>query len=244
MGYIKKIVAMKKYVELFESFQDKNGQEGIPAEQEDVMKKVHDLMMYSDRSKKNRDEILRLLHHVEDVDAILFKNGVLETTLLNVAALKGLGDVMIALLDRGADPNSRTAGGFTPLHSLMFATVPDPAGMIHLLLKRGADINAQDDDGNTPLHWGASKARNAEVLLKAGADTRIKNSEGESAVQKTMGNNLLIKDFIIHGANPGDVFDDPEGLLQYSGGDDSWIPKHAQDWMERRVRSRGAFGRF
>ena len=55
--------------------------------------------------------------------------------------------------------------------------------MIQLLAARGAEINCQDEDQETPLHWAADYGHAAAVklLLTLGADTTIKNREGETA---------------------------------------------------------------
>ena len=51
------------------------------------------------------------------------------------------------LLDAGARINSRTEGGYTPLHSA--AMLGTPAG-IQVLLDAGADAKAKGKEGKTP----------------------------------------------------------------------------------------------
>lgn len=64
------------------------------------------------------------------------------------------------LLEKGADRNSRTAAGTTPLHR---ALKDQPFEVVQLLLDHGADINAADGSGLTALHYAASNSR-VEVL--------------------------------------------------------------------------------
>lgn len=53
---------------------------------------------------------------------------------------------------------------------------------VQVLLDNKMDVNATDKYGNTGLHFAAGYAREdiARMLLKAGADGKVKNSEGDS----------------------------------------------------------------
>ena len=52
-----------------------------------------------------------------------------------------------------------------------------------VLLAAGADPNARDAEGSTPLHMAAyaSKGKNVQQLLEAGADPLLKNNAGRDA---------------------------------------------------------------
>jgi len=67
--------------------------------------------------------------------------------LQSAAAARRL-DLAEMLLARGANPNVRAEGGFTPLHG---AALSGQVDLALLLLKHGADVNAKDDSGSTPL---------------------------------------------------------------------------------------------
>ena len=67
-------------------------------------------------------------------------------TALHSAVSARHPNVVAALLDRGADPNARQAGGWTPLHG---AAHNGDVETTELLLAHGADATAADDEGRT-----------------------------------------------------------------------------------------------
>jgi ankyrin repeat protein len=56
------------------------------------------------------------------------------------------------LVQRGADINSPTSDGETPLH---IAVLDHESDIVNWLVEEGADVNAQDGNGDTPLHIAA-----------------------------------------------------------------------------------------
>jgi len=106
----------------------------------------------------------------------------LASRLLFVAAMEGWGDVVAALVARGADPAIRmrrllresplTA---TPLH---LAARFDKPKAVKALVEAGAPIDAGPSDGApTPLHVAAGEGhhRAVEALLACGARTDVKD---------------------------------------------------------------------
>lgn len=83
-----------------------------------------------------------------------FKN-----TPLQVALLDGQLATAKLLLEHGADPLVRQAGGFAPLHE---AALLGRRDLVELLLGAGAEINARADDGRTPLSE-AVRRKHAEL---------------------------------------------------------------------------------
>ena len=64
----------------------------------------------------------------------------------------------------GANPNSRIAGGWTPLH--FAAALSDSAALLVALLDAGADLHAENESGETPLHIaGLNPAADVTVTL-------------------------------------------------------------------------------
>jgi ankyrin repeat protein len=83
-----------------------------------------------------------------------------------------------ALLDRNADVNKT---GWTPLH---YAATKAHVEMMRFLLVNHAYIDAPSPNGTTPLmmaaHYGNPMA--TKMLLEEGADPRLKNHLGLSAL--------------------------------------------------------------
>ncbi|XP_064420069.1 85/88 kDa calcium-independent phospholipase A2 [Latimeria chalumnae] len=83
------------------------------------------------------------------------------------------------LIDHGANVNSVSKTGETPLHIMVKR---ERFGCILVLLTHGADTNTQGENGNTPLHL-AMKMDQIEVikaLIVFGADVEIPNNLGET----------------------------------------------------------------
>ena len=99
----------------------------------------------------------------------------------------------IRLLLRGkADPGIANAQGRTALH--LVVTAPEVPAAVEAMLARGGDANRKDRWGSTPLHaalgpnpgWpgghGAATPGVVERLLAKGADPRIVNGDGLTAL--------------------------------------------------------------
>ena len=110
------------------------------------------------------------------------------------AAEGGTPQDMQAALGKGADVNVRAGeNGWTVL--ILAAGANENPEVIKALLKAGADINAQGEvDGETALMHAARYNNNPEiitVLLKAGADAKVKNVNGETALDCAKSNDNL-----------------------------------------------------
>lgn len=82
-------------------------------------------------------------------------------SLLYIAAKNNKKKIIKYLLDKGADPNRKTAtNGFTPLYN---AVVSNEIELIKMLLDGGADPNIKNNDGLAPLH-DAVMADNMDVV--------------------------------------------------------------------------------
>ena len=89
------------------------------------------------------------------------------------------------LLEHGANPNLENSAGVTPLHILARVDGRNSDDMFNMLI-RHPDINVNNQDlcGYTPL-MRAIEFGNIEVvkgLMKAGANTTMKNNYGQNAV--------------------------------------------------------------
>ena len=109
-------------------------------------------------------------------------------TALFRACWKGHRDVVELLLDHGADIETRTFYNSETL--LMITCIYGHASTTKLLLDRGCAINAVDNNGNTALHWAITNSMECvKELLTYGADTSIKNKDGETPLDKAKDNN-------------------------------------------------------
>lgn len=86
-----------------------------------------------------------------------------------------------ALLEKGADVNTKNADGMTALHQ---AVIDENFEMVEYLLEHGAEIDAQDNEGWSPLMAGVSCnfLDIVRCLLQTGADPVLCNSDGELPV--------------------------------------------------------------
>lgn len=97
---------------------------------------------------------------------------------LMLASLKGQLTVCEQLIAKGASVNKP---GWTPLH---YAATHGHIDVMNLLLEHHAYIDAASPNGSTPLMMAALYGTPAavKVLLEAGADPLLKNTQGLSAI--------------------------------------------------------------
>lgn len=126
-------------------------------------------------------------------------------TALHHACFEGKADVVVFLLEQGAEINRKdTKYSLTPLH---MAAWKGQAEVIRILLDRGADLNAREVDNETPLFYAAASdsVESVELLLARGADlkddkSRVGNSVLWLAVER--GKYPVAKFLIEKGADP------------------------------------------
>jgi ankyrin repeat protein len=105
---------------------------------------------------------------------------------LNDAALKGQLKVAEFLISHGADVGKPDGNGNLPIHD---AAVGGNTDLIMLLLDHGAAINARNRESlATPLMLAASLGRADAValLLKRGADTRLRDKSDHTALNRAL----------------------------------------------------------
>ncbi|XP_046854062.1 uncharacterized protein LOC124447210 [Xenia sp. Carnegie-2017] len=86
------------------------------------------------------------------------------------------------LLDHGGDPGCVDAAGNTLLHYV--AANPDLSELLEMLVEKDADVNALNTDAMSPLFFAAKSSciYNASVLIANGADIKLKNYQGLTAL--------------------------------------------------------------
>jgi len=133
-----------------------------------------------------------LVRHKADVNQPLVlpdgKGGSYTTHLLNIATEGPKDELLVALLELGADPNSRDERKMPALHNALFI---NNYKRMKILLDHGADIDGTDSAGATAATT-LSRLNNFEMvhyLLERGADWR--KSDGSVALntqEKDIGN--------------------------------------------------------
>ena len=113
-------------------------------------------------------------------------------TDLHIAAAWNLPEVIIFLLNQGANVNAQDNDGKTPLHTaVMFSNAPETA---EILLKHDANPNIKDKFiGRTPLYIAAlhNNHEMAEMLLKHGANVNVKDNDSNTPLHRAVWSNAL-----------------------------------------------------
>ena len=128
-------------------------------------------------------------------------NRELDAQLLDAARMPDAARVD-ALLDRGADVDSRQADGATALH---WAAHWDDAAMVKTLIEAGADVDSTNDFGATPL-WLSCQNVNADMVaafLNAGANANAALPSGETVLMTASltGSAEAVSLLVAHGAD-------------------------------------------
>jgi ankyrin repeat protein len=129
-------------------------------------------------------------------------------------------EVMRILLAHGADVNTATESGRSPLHA---ATEYENFNMTTLLLDSGADVNKATKTGRTPLHFAViySLWSPLDELLAHGADVNKSDTKGKMplhyAVRNSDSDSDRIRLLLQHGADPNKVDEDFKTPLHYCG---------------------------
>jgi len=118
---------------------------------------------------------------IENVRLLLSRGAKPASEALSEAVTFGYPDVVRTLIDAGADASVTAQMGINLLH---WATIANRFDVIPVLAAARVPLDDTDDFGFTPLMYAATidhgSTRTVQSLLKAGADTRIRNTDGRT----------------------------------------------------------------
>jgi hypothetical protein len=107
-----------------------------------------------------------------------------EQSAIEWAAMQGDLRVLRQLIAAGADVDMREEGGMTPA---MIAANRGYIELLQALIDAGCKLNLQDAGGRTALMYADLERPDiAELLLKNGADPKIRNQEGRTAAEEAL----------------------------------------------------------
>lgn len=135
-----------------------------------------------------------------------------ESIAIHLAVAKGHFNVVLTLLENGADISIADSSGQTPLH---IAVVNQHHDELKLLLERGGDVNALDTHQCTPLHM-AAKIGNMDItssLLDYGANLSARDDTGFTAFLHAVdqGQHRTVQMLLNRGADVNDCTADDMG---------------------------------
>ncbi|MDX1431359.1 MAG: ankyrin repeat domain-containing protein [Gammaproteobacteria bacterium] len=156
---------------------------------------LHDAVGSGDRAA-----VERLIAPGVNIDEIDDDSGL---TPLIVAALAGDEDMVVLLVDNGADPRGRDAKGFTALHAAAHMGRVD---VVEVLLARDVQLDDQKNVSRmTPLHLAAERDHRAvaEILLEHGATLGLKTEAGHTPLflASLKGHDDMVRLLRRHGAD-------------------------------------------
>lgn len=131
--------------------------------------------------------VFALVETLDRIDAIDLKRQLIEAqrfggwTPLNLAADGGHFEIVVFLVEHGANLETKNDRGFSPLNS---AAIRGHSDVVQFLLESGADTDSKNKQQNTPLlHASLPGHRDVvELLLEHGAQTECKNINGMTAL--------------------------------------------------------------
>lgn len=148
--------------------------------------------------------IIKLLNKGANIEARSYWGD--RETALHCAALEGQEAAVRALVERGAELDTKAQSRSTALH---FAVEFEKAGIVKFLIDNGASINIQKDDetGNTAIHLAIQNEDELilVLLLESGANITAQNRRGDTALHLAAADKTrpeMVKVLLEKGANP------------------------------------------
>lgn len=122
---------------------------------------------------------------LETVKLLLGRGAEPSVEAVSEAVTFGHAEIIRALVEAGVNVRLTESSGITLLH---WAAITNRASVIPVLTQAGVPLDATDDFGFTPLMYAATvdvgDTSTLKALLDAGADRRIRNSDGRTPLQQ------------------------------------------------------------
>merc|ERR1712096_113522 len=154
-------------------------------------KRLLNILFQNAASLGENKEVRRLITAGAEINGADFKGN----TALHLAVRNQHESTVNLLLEKGADVSAVDSKEVTPLHAACYR---HNEAIVKALLSKKLNINAQNIYGQTPLMYAASQKinKNVDLLLKAGADSTMKDFKRKTAVDHT--NNEESKRILSH----------------------------------------------
>ena len=109
-------------------------------------------------------------------------------TPLHLACNSSSDQIVLLLLELGADPNAMSNEKGTPVH---WAVSKNNLIKIDYLIQHGANLDLKDGKGKTPLHWAVhfNSLPTVTFLVERGADRTIHDKNGKTPLELCRGKN-------------------------------------------------------
>ncbi len=123
-------------------------------------------------------------------------------TPLHYAAEWKLNNAVLAILEKGGNPNAQNSNGETPIFN---AAKSNNIEAIQVLLRNGADKDLRNYLGNTIIHncvrWNATDA--ARIAIRSGYNVNAQNLSGKTALHQAArsGQRAMVELLLDEGAN-------------------------------------------
>lgn len=101
------------------------------------------------------------------------------TTPLFLATMRGKVEIMMLLINKGADVRAKNSNGFTALDTAVYSGNKQA---VELLITNGADVNTKSKPGTTPLLFSITRGHKEvlDILINKGASLDVTDRTGSS----------------------------------------------------------------
>lgn len=160
--------------------------------------------------------------------------------LLHENVISGDAKALSDMLESGMvnDVNKMSPAGLTALHQ---SAIDGNLDCAKTLVRNGANVNCTDCELWTPLHAAAvtGKVEFVRFLLLSGADSTLKNDNGETAYDITKDNQ--VRKMLLHSMNGKSPDSNDFSDAEYSGEEEEEEYSHAESDSEDEVESSELF---